>query len=60
MVRGALPWINLLFLNLFQKNWHWTITKSGIITGVIVTSITLVACFFTEENFHKDLDYIEV
>lgn len=60
MVRGALPLINLLFLNLFQKNWHWTLSKSGIVTGIIVIGITLIACFFTEETFHKDLDYIEV
>ncbi|MEP6597291.1 MAG: MFS transporter, partial [Ginsengibacter sp.] len=59
MVRGSLPLINLLFLNLFQKNWQWTITKSGIVTGVVVMAITLVAYYFTEETFHKDLDYIE-
>ena len=59
MVRGSLPLINLLFLNLFQKNWQWTITKSGIVTGVVVMAITLIAFYFTEETFHKDLDYIE-
>lgn len=59
MVRGALPLINMLFLNLFQKSWGFTIVKSGIITGVIVMAITLVAAYFTEETFHKDLDYIE-
>jgi MFS transporter, putative metabolite:H+ symporter len=59
MVRGALPLINLLFLNLFQKSWQWTITKSGLVTGVIVMVITLVAYYFTEETFHKDLDYVE-
>ena len=59
MVRGALPLINLMFLNLFQKSWGWGLTKSGIITGVVVISITLVAAYFTEETFHKDLNYIE-
>ncbi|HLO38019.1 MAG TPA: MFS transporter [Lacibacter sp.] len=59
MVRGALPLINLMFLNLFQKNWGWGLTKSGIITGVIVMAITLVAAYFTQETFHKDLNYIE-
>lgn len=59
MVRGALPLINMLFLNLFQKSWGLTIVKSGIITGVIVMIITLIAAWFTEETFHKDLDYIE-
>jgi MFS transporter, putative metabolite:H+ symporter len=59
MVRGALPLINMMFLDLFQKQWHWTLTKSGIITGVIVMIITLIAFYFTEETFHKDLNYIE-
>ncbi len=59
MVRGALPLINLLFLDLFQKNWGFTLTKSGIITGIIVMSITLVAAYFTEETFSKDLNYVE-
>jgi MFS family permease len=59
MVRGALPLINLMFLNLFQKTWGWGLTKSGIITGVVVISITLVAAYFTEETYHKDLNYVE-
>jgi MFS family permease len=59
MVRGALPLINLLFLNLFQKSWGWNLTKSGIVTGVVVISITIVAAYFTEETFHKDLNYVE-
>ena len=59
MVRGALPLINLLFLDVFQKSWGWDIVKSGIITGVMVMAVTLVAAYFTEETFHKDLNYIE-
>ncbi|MBK8086621.1 MAG: MFS transporter [Chitinophagaceae bacterium] len=59
MVRGALPLINLMFLNLFQKSWGWGLTKSGIVTGVVVIAITLVAAYFTEETFHKDLNYVE-
>jgi len=60
MVRGALPLINMLFLDLFQKSWGWTIVKSGITTGVIVMCVTLVAFYFTEETFHKDLNYVEL
>ena len=60
MVRGALPLINLMFLDLFQKSWGFTIIKSGIITGVVVMSVTLVAYYFTEETFHKDLNYVEL
>ncbi|MBK7306713.1 MAG: MFS transporter [Chitinophagaceae bacterium] len=59
MVRGALPLINLLFLNLFQKNWQWSLINSGIVTGVIVLAVTFVAFYFTEETFHKDLNYTE-
>jgi MFS transporter, putative metabolite:H+ symporter len=59
MVRGALPLINLMFLDLFQKNWGWTIINSGIVTGVVVMAITLIAFYFTEETYHKDLNYVE-
>jgi MFS transporter, putative metabolite:H+ symporter len=59
MVRGALPLMNLLFLNLFQKSWGWTLIRSGIVTGIIVMLISFVAYYFTEETYHKDLNYIE-
>ncbi|MCE3282555.1 MAG: transporter [Chitinophagaceae bacterium] len=59
MVRGALPLINLLFLDLFQKSWNWDIIQSGIVTGTLVMAITLIAFYFTEETFHKDLNYVE-
>ncbi|HVE62123.1 MAG TPA: MFS transporter [Chitinophagaceae bacterium] len=59
MVRGSLPLINLLFVNAFQNTWGWSLIKSGIVTGVIVIVITLISAYFTEETFHKDLDYVE-
>lgn len=59
MVRGALPLINMLYLDVFQKNFGWTVIHSAITTGVIVMIITLVAAYFTEETFHKDLNYVE-
>jgi putative MFS transporter len=59
MVRGALPLINLLFKNYFQDSLGWTLIKAGIITGIIVMVVTLIAAWFTEETFHKDLNYIE-
>ncbi len=59
MVRGALPLINFLFLDILQKSLGWTIVESGILTGAIVMGITLIAFVFTEETFHKDLDYLE-
>jgi MFS transporter, putative metabolite:H+ symporter len=59
MVRGALPLMNLLFLGLFQKSWGWTMIQSAIITGVLVMLISFVALYFTEETYHKDMDYVE-
>lgn len=59
MVRGALPLMNLLFKNLFQDAWGWSLVRSGIVTGVIVMAITLVAAWFTDETFSKDLNYVE-
>ncbi|MEN9598264.1 MAG: hypothetical protein RL596_575 [Bacteroidota bacterium] len=59
MVRGALPLINLMFLNLFQKNWGWGLYQSGVVTGIVIMIITFVAFYFTEETFHKDLNYVE-
>ncbi|MDP4264038.1 MAG: MFS transporter [Bacteroidota bacterium] len=60
MVRGALPLINMMFLGLFQQTWKWPLIKSGIVTGTVVMIITLIAFYFTEETYHKDLNYIEV
>jgi MFS transporter, putative metabolite:H+ symporter len=59
MVRGALPLINLLFLNLFQNTLNWPLVISGIITGIVVMAVTFIAFYFTEETFHKDLNYTE-
>lgn len=59
MVRGALPLINFIFLDVFQKSMGWTLTHSGIATGVLVMGVTLIAFYFTEDTFHKDLNYLE-
>jgi MFS transporter, putative metabolite:H+ symporter len=59
MVRGSLPLMNLLFVDLLQKGWGWPLLKSGMVTGIIVMVITLVAAYFTKETFHKELDYVE-
>lgn len=59
MVRGSLPLINLMFVNWFQKGNGWNIVQSAIYTGIIVMVITLIAAYFTEETFHKDLNYEE-
>jgi hypothetical protein len=33
--------------------------ESAVLTGVLVMAISLVSAWFTEETFHKDLNYIE-
>jgi MFS transporter, putative metabolite:H+ symporter len=57
MVRGALPLISMLFLGLVKRGW--TMSESGITTGIVTVVITLVAFYFTEETFSKDLDFVE-
>jgi MFS family permease len=59
MVRGALPLINFLFLDILQKSFGWSIIQSGILTGSVVLGVTLIAFVYTEETYHKDLDYLE-
>ncbi len=59
MIRGSLPLMNLLFNNYFLKSLHWTMIKSGIVTALLVLGIAIIALFFTEETYHKDLDYVE-
>ncbi len=56
MVRGSLPLILLLF------NWLQQFTsyaKAGFITGIIIMAISIIAAWFTDETFGKDLDYLE-
>ena len=59
MVRGSLPLINLMFVNWFQNINGWSFVNSAIVTGIIVMAITLIVAYFTEETFHKDLNYVE-
>ena len=59
MVRGSLPLIVLLFKDLLQVKMGKDILVSGMITGAVVIVITLVAAWFTEETFTKDLNYVE-
>ena len=59
MVRGSLPLMNLLFKDLFHDKMKWDLWHSGVVTGAIVLLITFVAFYFTEETYHKELDYLE-
>jgi hypothetical protein len=60
MVRGALPLMNLMFIQVFQEKLHLSLIQSGIATGSIVMIIAIVAAIFTEDTFKKDLNYIEM
>ncbi len=57
MVRGSLPVMLLLFNGLQH---YFTYTYSALITGIIIMIITVIAAIFTEETFHKELNYIEM
>ena len=60
MVRGALPLMNFIFIELFQEGMKWSLIQSGIATGAIIIVIAIVAALFTEETFKKDLNYVEI
>jgi len=57
MVRGSLPLMLLLFNGLQH---FFTYTISGMLTGLVVMIISSIAVLFSEETFHKDLDYLEI
>jgi MFS transporter, putative metabolite:H+ symporter len=59
MVRGALPLITILFKWL-QASQGMTFINAGIITGVVVFAISIIAGVLIEETFNKDLDFLEV
>ena len=56
MVRGSLPLIIILFKGLRESYDYVT---AAWITGAIIMCITIVAASFSEETFHKDLNYVE-
>ncbi|WP_276480890.1 MFS transporter [Paraflavitalea pollutisoli] len=56
MVRGALTLVSLLFVSLQASLGY---VMSGLVTGIIVMVVAIVAAFLSEETFHKDLNYVE-
>lgn len=56
VVRGALNLVSLLFVGLQSSLGY---VKSGLVTGIVVMVIAVVAAILSEETFHKDLNYIE-
>jgi MFS family permease len=57
MVRGTVPLLIMLFRGLQSLTGDYV--TAGWITGVIVMAIGLLAAWFTEETFGKDLNYVE-
>ena len=60
MVRGALPLMNFLFLTILHNHLGASIVNSAIVTGIVIMTITLTAFYFTQETYHKDLNYEEI
>ncbi len=56
MVRGSLTLVTLLFATL---QTYFDYIKSAWITGIIVLLIAVISAIFTQETYHKDLNYIE-
>ncbi|HXL56888.1 MAG TPA: hypothetical protein VN958_11555, partial [Chitinophagaceae bacterium] len=57
MVRGSLNLVSLLFTWLQVVVGDYV--KAGWITGVTVLVIAVICAIFTEETYHKDLNYLE-
>ncbi len=57
MVRGALPLIIIIFK--FLRTSFDSYVTGGWITGAILFAIAIVAAWFTEETFGKDLNFVE-
>lgn len=56
MVRGALPLIIVLF-KFLRTSMNYI--QAGIITGIVVMIIGIIAVAMTHETFGKDLNYVE-
>jgi MFS family permease len=56
MVRGSLTLVTLLFTGLQGSLGY---LSSGWVTGMVVMVVGLLSVIFTEETFHKDLNYLE-
>ena len=57
VVRGALPLIILLFKGL---RGSMSYANAGLLTGVVVMVIAIIATVNAKETFGKDLNYIEI
>src|SRR6476620_368815 len=57
MVRGSLTLVSILFTWLQSQTGDYL--KAGWITGVVVLTIAVLSAVYSEETFHKDLNYLE-
>jgi MFS transporter, putative metabolite:H+ symporter len=57
MVRGMLTIMILPLFKLFRGVTDYV--TGGWITAIIIMLVTVLAAIFTEETFHKDLNYVE-
>jgi hypothetical protein len=57
MVRGALPLILLLFK--FTREFFKSYVIGGWVTGIILMAIALLAAYYTEETFGRELNFVE-
>jgi MFS family permease len=56
MVRGSLNLITLLFTSLQATTSY---ANAGLITGIVVMVVAVIAAYFSNETFGKELNYIE-
>jgi MFS transporter, putative metabolite:H+ symporter len=56
MVRGSLPLMSILFIYLQSSQSY---VQAAATTGLVVMIISVLAAFFTEETFGKELNFIE-
>ena len=59
MVRGALPLINMLFKDVGIGKFKLGFVQSGILTGIVVLSLAILANLRSEDTFQKEMDYHE-
>ena len=57
MVRGSLNLVSALFVWLQVQAGDYL--QAGWITGIVVMIIGIVSVIFSDETYHKDLDYVE-
>ena len=59
LVRGFLPLMLLLFKFLRSPTLLNNYVQAAWVTGIIVVLLGLVSAIYTQETFHKDMDFIE-